>query len=103
MYLEDMGFRAIGRVLNINFVTVPRTVDSYEVFCGVLYVLKSDCPWRMLPSEFPKWRTVHEYYRQWSKKQLEQEASLLEGILKKIGRFRTYQIESQRTNEFLYH
>jgi transposase len=46
--------------------TKPRTVDLYEVFCGVLYLLKSGCQWRMLPSEYPKWRTVHAYFAKWS-------------------------------------
>ncbi len=46
--------------------TKPRTVDLYEVFCAVLYLLKSGCQWRMLPGEFPKWRTVHSYFAQWS-------------------------------------
>ncbi len=46
--------------------TKPRTVDLYEVFCGVLYLLKSGCQWRMLPGEFPKWRTVHSYFQKWS-------------------------------------
>jgi transposase len=46
--------------------TKPRTVDLYEVFCGVLYLLKSGCQWRMLPSDFPKWRTVHSYFAKWS-------------------------------------
>jgi len=44
--------------------TKPRTVDLYEVFCGVLYLLKSGCQWRMLLGEFPKWRTVHSYLGQ---------------------------------------
>ena len=29
--------------------TKPLTVDLYEVFCAVLYLLKSSCQWRMLP------------------------------------------------------
>ena len=33
--------------------TKPRIVDLYEVFCGVLYILKSGCQWRMLPSPGP--------------------------------------------------
>ena len=39
--------------------TKPRNVDLYDVFCAVLYLLKSGCQWRMIPKDFPKWRTVH--------------------------------------------
>src|SRR2546421_11294126 len=28
--------------------------------------LKSGCQWRMLPSDFPKWRSVHSYFEIWS-------------------------------------
>ncbi len=63
--------------------TKPRTVDLYEVFCAVLYLLKSGCQWRMLPGEFPKWRTVHSYFAQWSKSD-QDGVSLLERALKKI-------------------
>jgi hypothetical protein len=28
--------------------TKPRMVDLYEVFFGVLYLLKSGCQWRMM-------------------------------------------------------
>ena len=43
--------------------TKPRTVDLYDVFCGVLYVLKSGCQWRMLPTDFPNWQTCYKYFR----------------------------------------
>ncbi len=36
------------------------------MFCGVLYLLKSGCQWRMLPEEFPQWRAVHSYFAIWS-------------------------------------
>lgn len=42
--------------------TRPRKIDLYDIFCGVLYLLKSGCQWRMLPKEFPKWRTCHYYF-----------------------------------------
>jgi len=29
------------------------------------YVLKSGCPWRMLPREFPPWKTVYDWFRRW--------------------------------------
>ena len=62
--------------------TKPRVVDLYDVFCGVLYVLKSGCQWRMLPVNFPKWRTCHEYFRIWSEK-VDGQESILDQILKK--------------------
>ena len=34
--------------------TKPRTVDLYEVFCAVLYLLRTGCHWRALPGDFPK-------------------------------------------------
>ena len=64
--------------------TKPRTVDLYDVFCGVLYVLKSGCQWGMLPSDFPKWRTVYNYWQLWSE-QKDDQPSILEEILKKIS------------------
>ena len=65
--------------------TKPTTIDVYEVFNGVLYVLKSGCQWRMLPDSFPKWQTCYAYWRKWSAKR-KNEPSLLEEALKKCGR-----------------
>ena len=60
-------FEEIRPVLeSVRKKTKPRTVELYEVLCAVLYLLKSGCQWRMLPGEFPKWRTVHSYFAQWS-------------------------------------
>ena len=43
----------------------PRTVDLREVMNGVLYVLRSGCPWRMIPHDLPPWGTVWWYFREW--------------------------------------
>lgn len=75
--------------------TRPREADLYEVFCGVLYVLKSGCQWRMLPSDFPKWSNVYAYFRIWSKKK-ESGESLLEEVLKKISWRGSYKQWSDR-------
>jgi putative transposase len=32
---------------------------------AVFYVLKSGCPWRLLPREFPPWKTVYDWFRRW--------------------------------------
>ncbi|UUZ69541.1 transposase [Polaromonas sp. P2-4] len=64
--------------------TKPRTLDLYDVFCAVLYVLRSGCQWRMPPSDFPRWSTVHSYFSKWSKPEPDG-ASVLERALKKSG------------------
>ena len=48
--------------------TKPRTVDLCDVFCGVLYLLKSGGQERMLPADFPDWRTCYKHFRQWSER-----------------------------------
>jgi transposase len=65
--------------------TKPRDIDLYHIFCAIMYLLKSGCQWRMLPSDFPKWGIVRYYYDVWSKKTNENEPTVLEGVLKKIG------------------
>ena len=65
--------------------TKPRTLDLYEVFCAVLYVLRGGCQWRMLPEGFPKWRSVHAYFQLWSEER-DGQPSILETVLKKLVR-----------------
>ncbi len=64
--------------------TKPRTIDLYEVFCAILYILKTGCQWRMLPHDFPVWQTVYSYFRQWKNKETDHSDSLLETILNKL-------------------
>lgn len=76
-------FRSIHSILEkARKKTKPRTVDLYEVFCGVLYVLKSGCQWRMLPEGFPAWQTCYAYWRKWTTTFVDG-PSLLEIALKK--------------------
>ena len=64
--------------------TKPTTVDLYEVFNALLYLLKSGCQWRMLPEGFPNWVTVYAYFAKWSAPD-QDGVSALERVLKKIG------------------
>ena len=63
--------------------TKPPQYDIYDVFCGILYLLKSGCQWRMIPSDFPPKGTVRYYYDIWSEEDHGAE-SLLSEALKKI-------------------
>ena len=63
--------------------TKPRKIALYEVFCAILYTLRTGCQWRALPSHFPKWRTVYSSYQIWTEDK--GQGSLLECALKKSG------------------
>ena len=65
--------------------TRPRKHDLYDVFNAILYFLDTGAAWRSLPKEFPPWRTVHEYFTQWTMAR-DGERSLLELALEKAGR-----------------
>lgn len=80
--------------------TKPRTVDLYEVFNAVLYLLKSGCQWRMLPDGFPKWRTVHSYFAKWSEPD-QDGVSVLERALKKSGWRGPHQTGTQLHDQLL--
>lgn len=71
--------------------THPRTYDLHHVFNGVMYVIKSGCQWRMVPQDYPKWRTLHAYFRKWSEIPEGETESILSQVLKKIGRRRAYE------------
>ena len=90
-------FEEIRLVLeSVRKKTKPRTVELYEVWCAVLYLLKSGCQWRMLPREFPKWRTVHSYFAKWSGPD-QDGISVLERALKKSGWRGPRETGAQRT------
>lgn len=44
-----------------------RSVDMEAVVNAILYILCAGCAWRMLPHDFPRWKTVYHYFRQWRK------------------------------------
>jgi transposase len=41
-----------------------RTTNLREVLNAILYVLRTGCQWRMLPTDFPPYSTVYGYFRQ---------------------------------------
>jgi putative transposase len=43
----------------------PRIHSPREILDAVFYVLRSGCPWRLLPHDFPPWKTVLHYFRTW--------------------------------------
>ena len=46
--------------------TMP-AIPRREIVNGILYVLRSGCPWRLMPHDLPAWGTVYHYFRVWRK------------------------------------
>ena len=105
-YPSDISREQFEKILPIlesaRKKTKPRKVDLYYVFCGLLYLLKTGCQWRMLPKEYPKWRTIHEYFLIWSEKKNSRAESILEKVLKKIGWRGPTKTGAQIQNELLH-
>src|SRR5499426_4811959 len=43
----------------------PRTYPLREVVNAILYLARGGCTWRMLPHDFPPWKTVSYYFYTW--------------------------------------
>ena len=43
----------------------PADHGRREIVNAIFYVLRTGCPWRFLPHDFPSWKTVYTYFRNW--------------------------------------
>ena len=87
-YASDISvekFAEIESLLrSVRRSTKPTELNLYEVFCAVLYLLRTGCQWRYSPPQFPKWQSVYAYWRKWSEPD-QHGVSVLERALKKSG------------------
>jgi putative transposase len=64
--LSDAEYRHIEEHLPVpKGFGRPKIHAPREILNAVFYVLKSGCPWRLLPREFPPWRSVYHWFRAW--------------------------------------
>ena len=42
----------------------PRVYPLREILNAIFYLVRSGCSWRLLPHDFPPWRSVYHYFRQ---------------------------------------
>jgi transposase len=66
--------------------TRPRKTRLYDIFCGILYLLKTGCQWREIPEIYPNWKLLHYYFTLWKK------TGIFEKVLQKL-------IEETRKNQ----
>ena len=43
----------------------PRVHGFREILDAVFYIVRAGCAWRLLPHDFPPWKTVYHYFRLW--------------------------------------
>src|SRR5215208_1427170 len=43
----------------------PKMHTTREILDAIFYVLRGGCGWRLLPHDFPPWKTVYHYFRFW--------------------------------------
>lgn len=43
----------------------PQTISRRRIINAIFYVLKTGCQWAALPRDFPNYKTVFHYFRQW--------------------------------------
>jgi len=70
-------FQKISKFFDYKKHTKEPKIDKYEIFNAILYRLKNGCSWRNLPIDFPNYKTVFLYFREWTR----------DGILSKISKF----------------
>ena len=83
--------------------TKPRKHDLYTVFNALLYITKTACQWRALPHDYPDYRSVHAYFRIWKELPKGKKETVLDTVLKKIGRRRTYEKWQKALHEHGYY
>jgi transposase len=40
----------------------PPKVSHYQVFCAILYILRTGCPWRDLPEVYGYWHVIYDRF-----------------------------------------
>ncbi len=64
--LTDAEWRIVEPHLPARAATGrPRQHPLRLIVNAILYVARAGCAWRLLPREFPPWKTVFHYFRRW--------------------------------------
>ncbi len=43
----------------------PRRLEMRQVVNAIFYIDRTGCQWRMLPREYPNWKSVYWYFTRW--------------------------------------
>ncbi len=63
--LTNRQWQLIQRLLPPRSRWGRRPIDRRWIINAILYVVRTGCQWRMLPSDFPNWNTVYGIFWKW--------------------------------------
>ena len=89
--LTDEQWKIIQRLLPRRSKKGRPPLDRRRVLNAILYINRTGCQWRMLPSDFPKWKSVYNIFWQWRNAGLWKQLNdkLRERVRKEAGKKRT--------------
>lgn len=64
--LSNKAWNHIKHLFKKRNVGRPRKYPLRNIFDAILYVAKTGCQWNLLPTSFPPWKLVYNYFRSWS-------------------------------------
>ena len=74
--LPDEGWELIADFFPAKRTGRPRKYDPRHIVDGIFYVVDNGVKWTALPNDFPPWKSVYNYFRDWSESGLWNEMSL---------------------------
>jgi putative transposase len=65
--LIDEEWAVVAPFLAPAKIARPRIYSEREILNAIFYVLRSGCQWRLLPHDFPSWRSVYYHFKRWER------------------------------------
>ena len=90
--LNDSEWNAIEQYLRQRVPKGPGGAPCKHarrtILNAIFYIVRGGCAWRMMPVNFPPWKTVYDYFRQWriDGTWAEMNAVMVQAVRKKSGR-----------------
>jgi len=66
----------------------PEKYAKRAILNAIFYLVRSGCPWRMLPNDLPPWKLVWHYFAHWKKQGVWEKlnAALRDAVRLKVGK-----------------
>ena len=72
LYPISLGFfiKNVQPIIEQNYIWKgrPPEISHYQVFCAIMYMLRTGIPWRDLPRCYGSWHTIYQRFKRGSDK-----------------------------------